>query len=311
MNKDEKFFSKIGTTYLIYAFCALLFQIIIINILYVANIDIANNFNHLTIMGAVCNYILPFPILLYLMNKFDCEKLEKHSLNLKIILKYICIAFTLMIFGNLIGMLVTNLLGVAMQNEISNPVQNLINNSDIMLNLILISIIGPIFEEIIFRKFLIDRTIKYGAAVSIILSATLFGFVHGNINQFFYAFLLGGFFAYVYIKTGEIIYPIILHISLNLLGSVASQFIVGSANAIAQGSYTGFDMSIIAIYMLFIILALFIGVYSMLTFKKEKFSEIKNQIPFKNPFKTIFINYGMILFIIFCISEMIYQIMLS
>ena len=272
------------------------------------NIDIMSNFNHVTILAAICNYILPIPILLYLMNKLDSEKLEKHSLNLKTLLKCVCIAFTLMLFGNIIGMLATNLLGLAIQSEISNPVENLIDNSDILLNLILISIIGPIFEEIFFRKLLIDRTIRYGAAVSIILSATIFGFVHGNLNQFFYAFFLGGFFAYVYIKTGKIIYPIVLHISINLLGSVASQFIVESANAIAQGSFTGIDISIMAAYMLFIIVALFIGLYSMLMFKKEKkLSEIKKQIPFK----TVFINHGIILFIIFCIFEMIYQIMLT
>lgn len=267
-----------------------------------------SNFNHVTILGAICNYVLPLPILLYLMGKIDAEKLEKHSISLKTLLKYLCISFTLMLFGNIIGMLVTSLLGVAMQSEITNPVENLISNSDIMLNLILISIIGPIFEEFVFRKLLIDRTIRYGAAVSILLSATIFGFIHGNLNQFFYAFFLGGFFAYVYIKTGKIIYPIILHISINLLGSVASQFIVESANAIAQASYTGFDIGIMAIYMIFIITALFIGLYSALMFIKEKkLRGIRNQIPFK----TIFINYGMILFILFCISEMIYQIMLT
>lgn len=61
------------------------------------------------------------------------------------------------------------------------------------MNLALISIIGPIFEEILFRKILIDKTIKYGARISIIISALLFGLFHGNVNQFFYAFLMGGF----------------------------------------------------------------------------------------------------------------------
>lgn len=308
MNTNKKFFSKIGVAYLIFAVSALIFQLILINILYGANIDILANFNHTAILVSICNYILPFPILLYLMNKLGSEKLEKNSLSLKKLLKYLCIAFTLMMFGNIIGTLVTNLLGVAMQSEISNPVENLISNSDILLNLLLISIIGPIFEEIIFRKVLIDRTIKYGAGASILISAIIFGFIHGNINQFFYTFLLGGFFAYVYIKTGKIIYPIILHISLNMLGSVVSQFIIASVNAISHGSYTGFDIGIIAAYALLIIAALFIGLYSILMFITEhELSEIKKQIPFKD----IFINYGIILFIIFCISEMLYMITLT
>lgn len=296
---------------MIYAVCALIFQVIILTALNTAGIDLLSDFNYVAIAGAICNYILPLPILLYLMSKLDAEKLEKHSVSLKKLLKYLCIAFTLMIFGNVFGMLVTSLLGVAMQSEITNPVQNLLTNSNIMLNLILISIIGPIFEEFFFRKLLIDRTIKYGAAVSMILSATIFGFIHGNLNQFFYAFLLGGFLAYVYIKTGKIIYTIIIHVSLNFLGSVASMFVLESANAITQGAYTGFDIGVMGVYLLLMFIAFFIGLYSMVMFKKEKLSELKSQIKIKNPFKTIFINYGMILFIAFCICEMIYQMLLT
>ena len=141
-----------------------------------------------------------------------------------------------MLIGNLIGIILTTIIGGAIQSEISNPVENLINSTNIWLNLALISIIGPIFEEILFRKILIDKTIKYGARISIIISALLFGLFHGNVNQFFYAFLMGGFFAYVYIKTGKIIYPIILHLIVNLMGSVISLKLIQSISNLYSGS---------------------------------------------------------------------------
>ena len=204
MNLNKKFFSKIGFSYLIYAICTIAFPIIIFHI--IGNgFEIVNNINFRLIISAICNYILPFPILLFLMKKLESEKLEKESLSITSFLLYFCISFTLMIIGNLLGIGVTSLIGTAIQSDIANPIQTLINSSDILLNLIIISIIGPIFEELLFRKLLIDRTIKYGAKISIILSATLFGLMHGNLNQFFYAFLLGGFFSYIYIKTGKII----------------------------------------------------------------------------------------------------------
>ena len=240
------------------------------------------------------------------MKKLESEKLEKESLSITTFLLYFCISFTLMIIGNLIGIGVTSLIGTAIQSDIANPIQTLINSSDIILNLIIISIIGPIFEELLFRKLLIDRTIKYGARVSIILSATLFGLMHGNLNQFFYAFLLGGFFSYVYIKTGKIIYPILLHIFLNLIGSVLSLFVIERANAITNGSFTSFDIGFILLYMLILILVIIFGLYGLTQYKKAKLTKIKTKIELTNPIRTAFINYGMACYIGFTILLILY-----
>ena len=295
-----------GFNYLIYAICTIVFPLIIFNIIG-NNSEIVGNINFSLIISAICNYILPFPILLFLMKKLEHEKLEKDSLNITTFLLYFCISFTLMIIGNMIGLAVTALIGTAIQSDIANPIQNLINSSDIMLNLIIISIIGPIFEELIFRKLLVDRTIKYGAKISIILSATLFGLMHGNLNQFFYAFLLGGFFAYVYMKTGKIIYPILLHISLNLMGSVLSLFVIESADALTQGAYTSFDIGFILIYVLILILVMIFGLYGLTQYKKAKLTKIRRKIELTNPIRTAFLNYGMVCYIGFTILLIIYS----
>lgn len=308
LNQDEKFFSKIGINYLIYAISALIIQIIAVNILGATNSTLLNDFNVITILSAISNYVLPFPILFYLMKKIDAQTLEKQNLNLKTFLLYLSITFTLMWIGNIIGLAITSALGIIFQTEITNPVETLINSSDIWLNLILISVAGPIFEEIFFRKLLIDRTIKYGARVSIILSAVIFGFFHGNISQFFYAFLLGGFFAYVYIRTGKIIYTMILHIIVNLMGSVVSLFVVQSAQTFISNTYTSIDIVIVLIYVLIILSALLVGVIGLSRFKKAKFNGCKTQICLKNPIKTILLNPCMILLILFFVAEIIYML---
>ncbi len=308
MNAHKKFFSKIGLNYLIFGIVSLIIQLIILNIMGVLNTGFINDLNILTILSAICNYVLPLPIFFYLMRKIKAEKLEITTLSVKTFLLYLAIALTLMWIGNIAGLAITSAIGNATQTEIANPVQNLINNTDIWLNLVLISIIGPIFEEIIFRKFLIDRTIRYGARVSIILSAVIFGFFHGNLSQFIYAFLLGGFFAYVYIKTGRIIYTISLHIIVNLMGSVVSLFVSQSAQAVASNTFTSSDLAIVVIYLAFILLALLCGVIGLSMYKKGKFNGSKTKIPLKNPLKTALINPGIICFIIFFIGEIIYQL---
>lgn len=308
LNINEKFFSRIGFNYLIYAIATIAIQFVILNLLGIIDINLLNDFNVKTITSAICNYILPFPLLFWLMNKLDSEKLEQKSLNIKTFLLYLCITFTLMWIGNIIGLAITAAIGNVIQSDITNPVQTLINNTDIWLNLIIISIIGPIFEEIFFRKLLIDRTIKYGAKVSIIVSALLFGFMHGNVNQFFYAFLMGGFFAYVYIKTGKIVYTIILHLSVNLMGSVVSLFVIESANAIVQNTPTPFDIGIVLIYMLILLAMLLFGLIGLSKYKQANLEQYVPKIKLEKPLKTIIINPGMLCFIGFCILEMIYVI---
>lgn len=309
MNIHEKFFSKIGLNYLIFAIIALVTQIIVVNVINMTHSNLLSNFNALTILSAVCNYVLPFPIFYYLMKRIDKQSIKKEKLSVKTFLLYLSITFTLMWIGNIIGLAIASLIGAFLQTSITNPVQNLIHSSDIWLNLALISLIGPIFEEIFFRKFLIDRTIKYGARVSIILSAVIFGFFHGNINQLFYALLLGGFFAYIYIKTGKIIYTITLHIIVNLMGSVVSIFVVESANAIISNTYGAMDLAIVIVYVLIILTALLIGIIGLLRYKKGKFNGAKTQIALKNPLKTSLLNPGVILLILFFTAQITYTLL--
>ena len=306
MNIHKKFFSKIGFNYLILGIIAVIFQIIIINIINMANPQYLSDMNIITAFSSIANYILPFPIFYWLMKKIDTTPIEKTNTNVKTFILYIGITLTLMWMGNIIGLLITTLLSSGMQSDIANPVHQLINSTNIWFNLIIISVMAPIFEEIFFRKLLIDRTIKYGAKVSIILSAVIFALFHGNLNQFFYALLMGGFLAYVYIKTGKITYTIILHLIVNFMGSVVSIILSNSITAIQSGSGM-FDYGIILLYVMVIFVFLIIGIYGLLNFKKARFHGKKTEIALKNPIKTMFLNYGMVCFIVFFVFSMVRQ----
>lgn len=306
MNANKKFFSKIGFNYLAYSIASILFLIILSNIIAVIRPEILNNINIATIITAICNYVLPLPILLFLMRKLDSTEIKKNNLGFKTFLKYLCITFTLMWIGNITGTIITNLLSFTIQNDIANPIQNLINSTDLWLNLILISLIGPIFEEIIFRKILIDRTIKYGPLASILVSAIIFGLIHGNLNQFCYTVLVGGFFAYVYIKTGQIKYSIGLHIILNMLGSVLSMIVNNSAVNLSNAFNTT-DLAILVFYFILILIALFVGIYTLVEYIQKKRKQ-KNSIDLKI-IKPVFLNAGMICFIVFYIIRMALQIL--
>ena len=299
-NINRKFFSKIGLNYTFFGVFAIIMQIIIINIIGFANPIILNDINLTSIIASVCNYILPLPIFLYLMNKLEKQEIHSNKLTIKKFIVYIAISLTLMWIGNLIGLTITEILGNLIQSEIANPIVETIDSSSIYTNLLLMVIMAPIFEEIIFRKLLIDRTIKYGKGVSILLSALIFGLFHGNLNQFFYAFLIGGFFAYVYIKTGKIIYTILLHLTVNFFGSIISVIVGNSLNNMnTMANLPIADAGILIIYFLVYVLIVIVGVIGLLK-NYKKISLLKDNL-IKKPYTTSLINIGMICFYIYVI----------
>lgn len=301
MNENEKFFSKIGRNYLILAIIAILFQVMTGIIINIIKPSLLGDTFLITILGSICNYIIPLPIILYLMNKLEKTEIKKSKVTPKKFATYICITITLMWIGNILGTIITAMIGGLMQNEIINPVGELINNGGMYVNIIIISIMAPIFEEFLFRKLLIDRTIKYGAKISILLSALLFALFHGNLSQFFYAFLLGGFFAYVYIKTGELKYTIILHGIINFTGSIASIAFTSAVNNIVQNTnnIAVSDIAIAATYLTVVIIGLMVGLYTLYKNRNININKIYEGIKIENPIKTAILNAGMICFIIY------------
>ena len=79
---------------------------------------------------------------------------------------------------------------------------------------------APVFEELACRKLLLDRLHPYGTGYAAIVSGLLFGLIHGNSAQFFLAFFVGVVFALVYLKTGRVLYTILLHAIINTTASL-------------------------------------------------------------------------------------------
>ena len=81
-------------------------------------------------------------------------------------------------------------------------------------------LVAPIAEELIFRKFMLDRLRIHGERYAVLASALLFGMAHQNGMQFFLAFGLGIVFALVYLRTGKIVYTMLLHGMINLFATL-------------------------------------------------------------------------------------------
>lgn len=300
MEANRRFFSKIGFNYFALGIIVLVLNLFIGLFISIINPNLLSNQTMMTFFSAIWTYLLPLPIFIYIMRKTEAKTLEKHKMTVKTFVICISITMFLMWIGNIMGVIITSGIGSLIQHEVANPINDVINNSGLVANLIIITTIAPIFEELIFRKLLIDRTIKYGGTISVLLSGLLFAFFHGNLNQFFYAFLLGGFFAIIYIKTGQIKYTIGLHMIINFIGSVVSLFVSKPLMDLANGSVISPTSTFGVILYILITLGLTVMglIYSIKYFDKSRFDGSEKEIILKNPVSTILLNPGIICFIL-------------
>lgn len=105
--------------------------------------------------------------------------------------------------------------------DLPNLMEDMFNEmSESVPALISIALFGPVIEEIVFRRVIIDDCIaRFGKPwLAILISSVLFGVIHGNPAQMVFAFLVGLVFGWVYIRTGSMLPGLIGHIINNTVG---------------------------------------------------------------------------------------------
>lgn len=167
-------------------------------------------------LGEVAAYI-------YVIRKIIKEINLKENFKLKIQYKpklkeYIYVILALLgyifIYGNTIELLLSNI----PENQ---WVKDYFSNIQIPLLIILVSIVAPIFEEIIFRGIILEQLDRrYGMIKAIIVSSLLFGIVHLNIHQGVNAFFIGIVAGFIYIKTNSLLLSMFLHFVNNSLAII-------------------------------------------------------------------------------------------
>ena len=123
----------------------------------------------------------------------------------------------------------TALLGAILKApRIKDPIQGLISGpGSLVVVMLFLIVLGPVFEELVFRGFLFPLLAKsLGAAGGILLTALPFALLHGAQNQWAWQQitligLAGVAFGYTRYKTGSTAASTLLHCGFNLMGAVA------------------------------------------------------------------------------------------
>jgi len=149
------------------------------------------------------------------------------------ILKYISFLFTAQLLGTICYMLIQLIsmpFGISWGgSELEFPATSVL---DSVIYCIFVCIAAPIGEELLFRGAILKSLLPYGSRFAIIISAVLFGLVHGNFEQIPFALFVGLIFGYIAVKTDSLFYAITLHIFNNSWAVAYELFYNAASNVV-------------------------------------------------------------------------------
>ena len=218
LNLNRRVFSRVGFALLVMVAMTVILQLVGYRI-FVREMD--NEWLRYT-LTVFPQYIAAMPLAALIMRKTPVQSVAPKKLKAGQFMIVMMICFTIMYAGNLAGNIVNLVIAMFTQSSMTNLIQELIAGSSVWVNLVFVTLLAPVMEELFFRRLLIPKLLPYGEKPAVILSGLAFGLIHGNLTQFFYAFGLGLAFGYIFVKTGKVIYTIILHMIINFIGSVIS-----------------------------------------------------------------------------------------
>jgi uncharacterized protein len=101
--------------------------------------------------------------------------------------------------------------------------------------MVVTAVIGPILEEIIFRKIIFGSLHeRYNFFVSALVSSLIFAAVHADFTHLLIYTAMGFTFAYLYVRTKRLIVPIAAHVAMNTLVLIVQVFLADKIKEMEQ-----------------------------------------------------------------------------
>ncbi|MEH7238997.1 CPBP family intramembrane glutamic endopeptidase [Bacillus sp. JJ1562] len=180
------------------------------------DLDPATATNTIIAQWTVISFVAALPIVLFLLRQ-DIK--ERHQ-NLRRSSKGEAIGWA--IAGVVMAMtaqivaanIEIHLFGIEAGSENTQEIMSLVKSLPLLV--IVVSIIGPILEEIIFRQIIFGSLYKkFNFFISGLISSLIFAVVHMDFTHILIYTAMGFTFAFLYVQTKRIIVPIFAHVAMN------------------------------------------------------------------------------------------------
>ncbi|MCH5270367.1 MAG: CPBP family intramembrane metalloprotease [Lachnospiraceae bacterium] len=324
VRQGRKFFSHLGLMY----FCGTLViygvQLLVMWVLSLIEPGIFKDANFSLLASMLPMYLVGMPIMVVLIQTVPAQQLPQRSLSVGKWVLAMIMCYAILYCSNLVGVFITFFIGLLKGGRVANNIQDITTSVNPIITAVFMVVCAPLYEEFIFRKLLVDRVVRYGESIAVVLSGLVFGLFHGNLSQFAYASTLGMFLAFIYVKTGRLRYTIFMHMMVNFMGGVIAPFILkfidvdamnkvllaGSEEAASEALAQVLPGLILMLGYLCCILGITVaGIVLLIVFhKKFKATPKGIALPKGKRFTTVILNVGMVLFILFWVFMIIWQL---
>ena len=221
----KRYFSRFGW----FAFAFVIIDIVVQNAIAIAASFFPSVYSHWLfwqLLSVIPVYCIVFPLSYVILRPLPTVLPIDDKWSAKEVMGGLCVCVTFMLTGNYISNAFISFFQIMRGTVIQNPLEHSVSTMPLWATFLFVCILAPILEEIFFRGILCRKLLMLGEGYAIVLPAAFFALVHGNFFQVFYAFMIGCFFSFVYVRTGKLIYTIIYHVLINFLCSFVISFIL-------------------------------------------------------------------------------------
>lgn len=280
MNKKNSIFFDTSLIYFIVVLCLIGTRIFS----YYANVN--------NVISVILNLIIQIGIMLFLpfiLYKTIRKKTSKQALKefnvKKISFKAVLITILIGIIIYFLNIAVASFFNIFIYSTGYDPSFGMSSASEtysvwaFLLDVFLSAILPGICEEFCHRGLLLNGYKQLNIKKTIILVGFLFGLVHLNIQQFFYASIIGMFLTFLVYVTGSIIPSMIVHFMNNFIGLYLS---FAEYNNLPFGNFSSNLENVLQsgdpfyVFMVIIFVVVFLlGLLAFLVYKLMKNTRVK------------------------------------
>lgn len=100
--------------------------------------------------------------------------------------------------------------------------ESVTTNYELVLMVFTTAVVPAFVEEFLFRGLILSNLLPYGRTTAVLASAFLFGLMHQNVGQLFYATAAGLVLGFIYVKTRSIWCCVLIHFVNNFISVIQS-----------------------------------------------------------------------------------------
>lgn len=250
---------------------------------------------------------LPYLVLLFLVRKLPKIRYERQRLPVSTFLILLVISmgcgYVFNFLGLFINMAVSFLNGKPLEEM--NPVLDMMSTLTPAM-IIYSCLLGPFMEEVLFRGILLSRARRFGDRTGVIFTAVMFGLMHGNLTQFFYAVAIGLVLGYIAVRTNKLRYSVFLHILINSYSTVLSAVLILLQEPGMEVFLAVFSLTVFGI-MVFVIVG---AIVFLVLYGRRGHWQLKMANGYPSPArKYAWLNPGTILYGVICVAQMLFYLL--